>query len=145
MKSSPKDSINQHHQYKAALLIFAALCIFLVAVHGKAKSPNSDVPGSTIETMISSIGENSGCGKDPLRAVFLFEPVDLNRADVEVLASLKGIGPAIAKRIVDYRQNTGDFNKSDELLKIKGIGKRKLAMIRDNVTCGNCLDIPVPN
>ena len=50
-------------------------------------------------------------------------PVNLNTADAETLArELKGVGPAKAKAIVDYRDAHGPFTSVDELLEVKGVG-----------------------
>lgn len=56
--------------------------------------------------------------------------INVNTADVESLQELPGIGPAYAKRIVAYRQKNGDFKTKNELLKIKGIGEKRLAKIK---------------
>lgn len=56
--------------------------------------------------------------------------ININTADVKLLQELPGIGPAYAKRIVAYRQKNGDFKAKDELLKIRGIGEKRLAKIK---------------
>jgi len=63
-------------------------------------------------------------------------PVDVNAASAEELDSLPGIGPALAKRIIDYRQEHGPFAKVDDLLAVKGVGPKMLAKIRDRLTIG---------
>ncbi|MGI6514326.1 MAG: hypothetical protein GX052_00400 [Syntrophomonadaceae bacterium] len=61
-------------------------------------------------------------------------PLDLNAATVEELDQrLPGIGPALAQRIVDYRQRTGGFRAVEELLEVSGIGEKKYAEIKDLV------------
>ena len=53
--------------------------------------------------------------------------VNINTASaIELSLGLKNIGKTKAKAIVDYRTNNGEFKKLDELLKIKGIGKKTL-------------------
>ncbi|GHV37437.1 hypothetical protein FACS1894187_14140 [Synergistales bacterium] len=60
--------------------------------------------------------------------------VDVNRATAEELASLKGIGPSLAKRIIDYRQSHGRFKRVEDLLNVTGIGVKKLEDFRNSVT-----------
>ncbi len=62
--------------------------------------------------------------------------IDLNLATAKQLEQLPGIGKAIAQRIVSYRQDTGPFKSVDELLKVKGIGKGKLAKVKEFLTIG---------
>jgi len=72
-----------------------------------------------------SAGSNPEGGGSPL--------LDLNTATAAQLEHLSGIGPATAKAIVTYREQHGDFQSVDELLKVKGIGPSKLAQFRDSL------------
>jgi len=60
--------------------------------------------------------------------------IDLNLATSEKLQSLPGIGPALAKRILDSRLREGPFRTPDDLLRVRGIGPFTLARIRALVT-----------
>lgn len=60
--------------------------------------------------------------------------VNINQADVKALEALPGIGPAMAQRIVDYRNSNGSFQSIDDLKKVKGIGKAKFEKLKDRVT-----------
>ena len=57
-------------------------------------------------------------------------PVDLNAASPEQLDALPGIGPALAARIVAYRDEHGPFTEVEQLNKVKGIGVRTLEKLR---------------
>ena len=59
--------------------------------------------------------------------------VDVNNASVEELQKLNGIGPALAKRIIEYRQSHGKFSKPDDLIQVKGIGPAKLKKMKDQI------------
>lgn len=56
--------------------------------------------------------------------------VSLNTANQAQLESLPGVGPATAKKILEYRQAHGGFSSIDELLSVKGIGPKKLEAVR---------------
>ena len=60
--------------------------------------------------------------------------VNINTADVEQLATLKGIGPAMAQRIIDYREQNGKFKTLDELKNVRGIGQKKFDALKDKIT-----------
>jgi competence protein ComEA len=58
-------------------------------------------------------------------------PIDLNRASAQDLDAVPGIGPALAQRIVEYRQAHGPFQKIDDLeKKVLGFGPKKMAGIK---------------
>lgn len=62
--------------------------------------------------------------------------LDLNQASKEDLEALPGIGPVIAERILDYRQNHGPFKKIEDLDQVPGIGPKKLEQIKPYITLG---------
>ena len=57
--------------------------------------------------------------------------VDINTASVDLLDTLPGIGPALAQRIVDYREANGPYAAKEDLLQVTGIGNEKLKAIYD--------------
>ena len=60
--------------------------------------------------------------------------VNLNTATVEELQTLPSIGPVLAKRIVEYRNTHGPFQRPEELIEVKGIGPRTFERLRPYVT-----------
>jgi competence protein ComEA len=60
--------------------------------------------------------------------------VNINVAGAEELDALKGIGPVLAERIIEYREANGSFQSLDELSEVSGIGTSLLEQLRDQVT-----------
>jgi competence protein ComEA len=65
-------------------------------------------------------------------AVFLLL-INLNTATPAELRSLPGIGPTLAKRIIEFREKSHGFRRVEELLAIPGISEKKWKAIRDKV------------
>lgn len=64
----------------------------------------------------------------------LTSKISINNASVSELTKLSGIGESKAKAIVDYRNTNGKFNVLEDLMKVKGIGEKIFAKIKDNIT-----------
>ncbi len=63
------------------------------------------------------------------------QKIKINTAEAWLLdAALPGIGPTLAQRIVDYREENGPFQSIDELLNVDGIGPSTYEEIKDLVT-----------
>jgi competence protein ComEA len=60
--------------------------------------------------------------------------VNINTATLDQLDSLLGIGPALAQRIITYRDQHGPFRSIQDLLNVSGIGDKKFAELRSRVT-----------
>ncbi len=63
--------------------------------------------------------------------------VDLNHADAAELAKLPGIGEQVAKRIIAYRTDNGPFEKTEELMNVRGIGEKTYLKLRPMLTLGS--------
>ena len=57
---------------------------------------------------------------------FFFQPVPVNYSDLTLLMTVKGIGPALAERIVSVRDVNGPFVTPKDLLRVNGIGATRL-------------------
>ena len=103
-----------------------------VYVGGAVNNPGffSLHPGDTIQSLIQAAGGANSTSD--LNEIQLYlsgsgnnsqaQMIDINRADAWLLEVLPGIGPTLARRIVDYRQKNGPFNNTDEMLNVPGIG-----------------------
>ena len=60
--------------------------------------------------------------------------VNINTANQSELDRLPGIGPSLAERIIEYREENGNFKNIEDLQNVKGIGDAKFADIKDKVT-----------
>ena len=57
-------------------------------------------------------------------------PLDINREDAAALQGLPGVGPALARQIVAYRESRGPFRRLEELREVPGIGPKRYARLQ---------------
>ena len=88
----------------------------------------------------NGIAERNGWARSDLRAAAVSPAgpypgaiVDLNSASAEELEALPGVGPALARRIVEWREREGRFRSADDLDAVPGIGPAMLARLRPRV------------
>ncbi|MBW1804566.1 MAG: helix-hairpin-helix domain-containing protein [Deltaproteobacteria bacterium] len=56
--------------------------------------------------------------------------MDINKAGLDQLVTLPGIGPKTAEKIMQYRQENGKFKDPEDLKKVRGIGEKNFEKIR---------------
>ncbi|MBV9467908.1 MAG: helix-hairpin-helix domain-containing protein [Abitibacteriaceae bacterium] len=61
-------------------------------------------------------------------------PVNINKASAVELETLPGIGPGLAQRIIEYRQQQGGFKALSDLDAVKGVGPKKLEKLSPYVS-----------
>jgi competence ComEA-like helix-hairpin-helix protein len=83
-----------------------------------------------VEVVQVNLAEESELAQNTIEARRI---VNINTADAYTLTKLPGIGPAIARRIIEYRQKNLRFNSPQDLLKIKGIDHKKFQSLKDYI------------
>lgn len=66
-----------------------------------------------------------------------YAAVDLNTASKQELESLKGVGPAKADAIIEYRKKSGGFKSVNDLDNVPGFGEKTVEGLKKDVTVGN--------
>ncbi len=66
-------------------------------------------------------------------AVAQAEKVNINTASKEVLMTLKGVGEALADRIIEYREKT-PFKAPEDIMNVKGVGQKVFENNKDRIT-----------
>jgi len=98
--------------------------------------------GDNLEALVQAAGGTTASANSTELTLFVpavgAEPepqkVDINRAELWLLEALPGVGPTLAQRIVDYRQQNGPFLNTGEIVKVAGIGASTYDQIRDLIT-----------
>lgn len=62
------------------------------------------------------------------------ELININTATSAQLQSITGIGPSTAEKIISYRQEHGNFNKIEDLMKVSGIGQKTFTKFKNKIT-----------
>ena len=62
------------------------------------------------------------------------QQVNINEADADTLATLKGIGKDRALKIIEFREQNGPFQKPEDIMKVKGIGQKIFEENKDLIT-----------
>jgi competence protein ComEA len=69
-------------------------------------------------------------------AVFAQEgkKININKASMEELTQIKGIGTAYAERIMQFREANGPFSRPEDIMKVRGIGQKIFEANKDIIT-----------
>lgn len=87
------------------------------------------------ECVCPNVTNNACVNFNPVQieTTYVDNKININKATMEELTKLSGIGESKAKNIIDYRNQT-PFKKIDDILNVKGIGKSIFEKIKDNIS-----------
>ena len=120
---------NNAEKFTIKILISTAIAMAAVILYYNAILVPKMPPIS-----VSITGKNIKSPSDSYKSTQV-EKVNINTADENTLSeNLTGIGPAIAERIISYRNHYGGFQTIDELKNVKGIGEKIFEKIKDDIT-----------
>ena len=88
--------------------------------------PTKEIFFRDIAAQASGTNSNSNSNSNGL--------ININTADAKELEKLKGIGPVLAGRIIEYRESNGAFKSIEEIKKVRGIGEKTFEKMRDEIT-----------
>src|SRR5690606_1678075 len=128
----------------ATALWLLALLLGLRALPEREAPPPSDCPdakrqwvdGGTARGRLPLLPCPDRGGERPAQAprgpagLLLGRPIDLNEATLEELQALPGIGPGLARRIVEERERRGPFTSLEDLARVRGIGPARVDALR---------------
>jgi competence protein ComEA len=95
---------------------------------GLPQPPDGGLLAGSAPGSAAGSGAGSGAGSAP------GGKIDLNRATLEQLDTLPGVGPVTAQRILDWRVQHGRFSAVEQLREVEGIGERRFSQLRLQVT-----------
>lgn len=124
----------------AGICILSAVGTGLLTFHKRSLPPPQII--TTSETLPPSSPEPT-LEASPSPSATTFDPqsienskTDLNIATADELDKLPGIGPVLAKRIIEYRTQS-PFKTIYDLKKVSGIGDKKFETLKDKITVGS--------
>jgi competence ComEA-like helix-hairpin-helix protein len=131
----------QAHGIAAAcvgLLLLAGTALPVLTQTGPAFSVGANVPpdGPITRAGLATAGRLRGAAPESTADHGRPAPtrtLDINRADGEALQTLPGIGPALARQIVAYREAHGPFRQPADLLRVPGIGVKRYASLEGRI------------
>ena len=113
-------------EFALPLLAFAVLFVFFGA--GLVAASDQQMPSAAQETVTKAAQTMAPETENAVSTAV--GKININKADVETLAGIKGIGRETAENIILRRKQIGAFENIDQLLQVKGIGEKTLEQIR---------------
>ena len=105
-----------HRRKRNGVCVVFVILVFMLTVNPAISQDKNDEAVKTNETSA------------------LMTQVNINEADADTLATLKGIGKDRALKIIEYREQNGPFQKAEDIMKVKGIGQKIFEQNKDLIT-----------
>lgn len=109
--------------------------VYEVDAHAKVGDIIQMAGGCTSKADLSGINQSLDIGNEGVIIIAQIKEVvliSINSADAETLDQLPGVGPSIAQRIIDYRNQT-PFQSLEDIKNVKGIGDAMYEKIKDRI------------
>jgi comEA protein len=105
---------------RSIILFLAAVLLIGLAIMAYQKS------NSVVDVKIKAFDHGD--------TAVMSDKININEAGIETLTRLQHIGPSLAKRIVEYRNEVGRFTSIEDIKKVKGIGDKLFDRIKDDIS-----------
>lgn len=83
---------------------------------------------------LPKLGEQDGSSMVDSASGVADSKVNINTAGLTELQTLNGIGPSLAQRIIDYRTDSGPFQRIEDIQNVTGIGEKRFLQLKDHIT-----------
>ena len=126
--SSKNGIVESPRDNRLAIIIligFLFVCSSFLSKIFQNYTDSSDEKAYDLQAELMSFYSAPGSEKGKVLTPFFFTKLPVNKADKALLMTVKGIGPALAESIIQNRFNYGFFSEGNDLLRVKGIGKKR--------------------
>lgn len=128
VRPSANDDETRQKIYERIGILFVAIALVLIGIIliGEKEDPAE---------FIAAPEPIEGKTEQAVKSVdTISDKININKASVEDLDRLPGIGEILAQRIIDYREKNGGFKKIEEIKDVSGIGDAKYNNIKDKIS-----------